>query len=81
MIIFQNVQQKIFFICMICTDLAACYWNEQSNDLNYNFSNATKKIGNLHKIQCSIQKDKHKNLKSKNNFILCGLMNEINPHK
>jgi hypothetical protein len=24
---------------------AACYWNEQSNDLNYNFRNATKKSG------------------------------------
>jgi hypothetical protein len=29
--------------------------------LNYNFRNATKKIGNLHKAQRSIQKDKHKN--------------------
>jgi hypothetical protein len=24
---------------------AACYWNEQSNDLNYNFRNVTKKSG------------------------------------
>ena len=43
LILFRFVSFLFRFALYRCP--AACYWNKQSNDLNYNFRNATKKSG------------------------------------